>query len=201
MQRPKRSKYSAVQVSTPESPADIATAEEFIRAAYEMHGKGNRGIVLPDRGTTYVVSRNEKILGVTSILNGSDRLQLEDYYSSRIMEDFLPPDTSRESVIEIARTATARGTGATYLFFVTLMDLVRQHARQQGANYWLAMMKQPLVEMFQKHGWPLSILPVSPAPADPTDPMHTYLNNAPPVLLVLSPVDESIRVANRIRRQ
>lgn len=178
----------------------MARAEAFVREAYGIYGSARSDDVLPDGSTTYVVKRGERILGVTAILSGGEGLQIDRYYDEKI-ENHFPPGVARESIIEIGKTAATRGSGAVYLFFTTLMDLVQEHAERSQATHWMAMMKQPLVEMFQKHGWPLEVLPVSPAPVESGDPIHAYLSDPPPVLLVLSSVAESIGFANKLRRK
>lgn len=189
-----------IEIETPTTPAAMAEANEFVREAYGIYGQDRSNAALPDGTSVYTIRRNGRILGVTAILSGTDGLQIDEHYSESI-ESYLPAGVDRSAIIEIGRTAAARSSGAQYLFFTTLMDVVQEHAERSGATHWMAMMKQPLVAMFQKHGWPLAVLPLSPIVPEPDDPIYAYITEAPPVLLVLSSVAESIACANAMRRR
>ncbi len=178
------------------SPEDTEQALKFMRELYAHHGIAGENIRMPAGGTSYLFHRRDKIIGVTTLLDGSEKLQLENYFDLKL-DGVLKEGDSRADIIEIARTASVGGYGNMNRFLMSLMRLVRERIDRDGRKYWIAAMKEPILEMFRRHNWPLYEVPARRLPVDADDPMTIYLNTPPRVRVAVSPAAEMRGLAAR----
>jgi len=133
-----------------QNSAEEKRAHELTERIYTREGYIESRLDVATGRTIIFLNNCGAMVGTTTIYSAEDGFQIEKYFAIR-KSDFLPTGWSGDDIFEIGRTAKSM-KGGTGLFFLALMAGIGAHAERVGARGWTAIMRPPLLGMFERHG-------------------------------------------------